>query len=100
VFEAAVGQVQERVQASVRDFEMATDKAQVRAGGALAQAVRDLGLPMRQEVRKMLDEFRSVGRQDQTGKGDSRGERRWFSIALAFALALLGFGVWARRQLR
>ncbi len=31
VFEQAVGQVLERVQASVRDFETATDKVQVRA---------------------------------------------------------------------
>ena len=52
VFEQAVAQVLERVQASVRDFETAADKVQVRAGGALAQEVRDCGLAMRQEVGK------------------------------------------------
>ncbi len=33
VFEQAVAQVLERVQSSVRDFEAAADKVQVRAGG-------------------------------------------------------------------
>lgn len=41
VFEAAVAQVLDCIHAAVRDFEMAADKVQVRAGGALAQEVRD-----------------------------------------------------------
>ena len=41
VFEQAVAQVLDRVQSSVRDFEAASEKVQVRAGGVLAQEVRD-----------------------------------------------------------
>ena len=57
VFEQSIAQVLERVQASVRDFETAADKVQVRAGGALAQEVRDWGLAMRQEVGPAEDDL-------------------------------------------
>jgi hypothetical protein len=52
IFEQSIAQVLERVQASVRDFEAAADKGRVRAGGALAQEIRDCGLELRQEVGK------------------------------------------------
>ena len=53
VFEQAVGQVLERVQASVKDFEIAADKVQIRAGDALAQEVPGCGLAMKQEVEAL-----------------------------------------------
>jgi hypothetical protein len=99
VFEAAVAQVLERMQAAVRDFEAAADKVQVRAGGALAQEVRESGLAMRQEVAKLLEGLR----RSQTGKGGmnrSRGEQTWFVTGLALALALFAFGVWVGARLR
>ena len=52
VLEHAVTQVLERVQSAVRDFDAAADKVQVRAGGVLAQEVRDCGLAMREEFAK------------------------------------------------
>jgi hypothetical protein len=100
VFEQAIAQILERVQASVRDFEMAADKVQVRAGGALAQEVRDCGLAMRQEVGKAFEDFRRVGPECQTGKGGANRSHKWFVTSLAVALALFAFGIWAGARLR
>ena len=103
VFEAAVAQVLEQVQAAVRDFEAAADKVQVRAGGALAQEVRESGIAMRQEVAKMLEEFRRAGllkRTDNEYKNRQRGERKWLAIGLVVALALFVVGIWVGLRLR
>ena len=96
VFEQAVGQVLERVQASVRDFETAAEKVQVRAGGALAQEVRDCGLTVRKEVGNALEDFR---RRAGTGSNASDrratlGEQRWFVIGMVLSLALFAVGIW------
>jgi hypothetical protein len=103
VFEAAVAQVLERVQAAVADFEAAAGKVQVRAGGALAQEVRESGIAMRQEVAKMLEEFRRAGLPRRTGneyKNRQRGERKWLAIGLVVALALFVVGIWVGLRLR
>ena len=42
---------------------------QVRAGGVLAQEVRDCGLAMRQEVGKAFGDFRRVGPNSQANLG-------------------------------
>jgi hypothetical protein len=89
VFEAAVAKVLERMQAAVRDFEAASEKVQVRAGGALAQEVRESGVVMRQEVAKLMDEFRRGLRPRQQSR-----EKLWFIVGLAVALALFTFGIW------
>src|SRR5438270_1871121 len=52
VFEQAVAQVLDRVQSAVRDFVTATEKVQVRAGGVLAQEVRDCAVILRDEIVK------------------------------------------------
>ena len=82
VFEAAVAQVIERMQAAVRDFEAAAEKVQVRAGGALAQEVRESGVVMRQEVAKLMEDHHRRARAEgyrQNNRG--RGERKWFASA-------------------
>lgn len=97
VFEQAVGQVLERVQASVRDFETAADKVQVRAGSALAQEVRDCGSAMREEFGKAFQDFRRLGPNSQTDGGAARpspGEQKWLAIGLALALSLFCLGIW------
>jgi hypothetical protein len=102
VFEQAVGQVLERVQASVRDFETATDKVQVRAGGALAQEVRDCAVAMRQEVEKAFEDFRRAGTNTQThaaGIPSTRGGQKWIVLGLALALSLFGLGIWVGARL-
>jgi hypothetical protein len=103
VFEQAVGQVLERVQESVRDFETAADKVQVRAGGALAQEVRDCGLAMRQEVEKAIEDFRPAGAKtpkDAAGVLANGGGHKWIVLGLALALSLFGLGIWVGVRLR
>lgn len=103
VLEQAIAQVLERVQESVRDFEAAADRVQVRAGGALAQEVRDCGVAMRQEVGKAFEGIRRGVPPSQTGNADrylAPGERRWFVSGLVLALALFGIGVWVGIALR
>ena len=97
VFEQAVGQVLERVQASVKDFEIAADKVQIRAGGALAQEVRDCGLAMKQEVGKALEEFHRVVPNHHTEAGGGRQTQlaeKWLVVGLALAMAVFCLGFW------
>jgi hypothetical protein len=101
VFEAAVAQVIERMQAAVRDFEAAGEKVQVRAGGALAQEVRKSGVVMRQEVAKLMEDLRRGSGPrplDLEGRWLSR-EKQWFTLGLAAALALLILGIWVGTRL-
>jgi hypothetical protein len=97
VFEQAVGLALERVQASVRDFETAADKVQVRAGGALAQEIRDCGFELRQEIGKVFEDFPRVEPKNQNINGGclSCTARKWLVVGLAIALSLfcLGIGV-------
>lgn len=102
VFEAAVAKVLERMQAAVRDFEAAGEKVQVRAGGALAQEVRESGAAMRQEVATLMEEFRRGPgtRQPDIERGRAlSGEKQWFTLGLAAAIALLIVGIWVGTRL-
>lgn len=102
VFEQAIAQVLERVQGSVREFETAADKVQVRAGGALAQEVRDCGLAMKQEVGKALEEFQRVVPTRQTVANRSRptlSEQKWLVVGLALAIAVFCLGLWMGARL-
>ncbi len=102
VFEQAVAQVLERVQMAVRDFETAADKVQVRAGGVLAQEVRDCGLAMRQEVEKACDDLRRGSRKIRSDHDAGPKLRTWkcFVAGLAVALAVFGVGIWVGARLR
>jgi hypothetical protein len=102
VFEQAVSQVLERIQASVRDFETAADKVQVRAGGALAQEIRHCGLELRQEVGKVFEDFSRVepNGQDINSGFLTRADRKWLVMGLAIALLLFCLGVWVGTRLR
>jgi len=102
VFEQAVGQVLERVQESVRDFETAADKVQVRAGAALAQEVRDCGEAIKQEAEKALEEVRRVGTRrsaDGAGVPSTSATQKWIVLGLALAISLFGLGVWVGARL-
>ncbi len=102
VFEQAVAQVLERVQESVRDFETAADKVQVRAGAALAQEVRDCGEAMKQEAEKALEEFRRVGTRrwaDSAEVPSTSAEQKWIVLGFALAISLFGLGVWVGARL-
>jgi hypothetical protein len=71
VFEQAVAQVLERMQSSVRDFETATEKVQVRAGAVLAKEVRNCGAMFRQQFDQALEGSSRSGSATRTSK---RGE--------------------------
>ncbi|MDQ1474639.1 MAG: hypothetical protein QOJ99_6119 [Bryobacterales bacterium] len=95
VFEQAVNQVLQQMQAAARDFEVAVDKVQIRAGGILAQEVRDCGVAMREEFAKT-----SVAHQPVCSTGDMRPKTvaGWFVIVSSLALALFSFGAWVGRS--
>ena len=96
VFEQAVAQVLERVQLAVRDFEAATEKVQVRAGGILAQEVRDCGLAMRQQIAIALEESLDT-RRLKCGDGVPR---KWLFVGCVVARGLFALGMWVGTTLR
>ena len=101
VFEQAVAQVLERVQSAVRDFEAAADKVQVRAGGVLAQEVRECGAAFRQQFDQALEESQSLrfGHANFESAGDPPS---WYAAlgAITFALVLFAVGIWVGRTFR
>ena len=101
IFEQAVGQVLERVQASVREFETAADKVQVRAGGALAQEIRDCGVELRQELGKVFVDFRRTDANSGylDGVGRIHSGQKWLVVGLALALFLFSLGIWIGARL-
>lgn len=101
VFEQAVAQVLDRVQSSVRDFEAATEKVQVRAGGVLAQEVRDCAVMLRDEIAKAAN----AGPDARTLRAQSAStaavqKSAWLVAGLALAFLLFAFGVWLGTRLR
>lgn len=101
VFEHAVAQVLERMQSSVRDFEAATEKVQIRAGAVLAQEVRDCGVAFRQQFGQALEESSRCGAATRNSK---RGETlpNWYAAlgATILALVLFAVGIWVGRTFR
>lgn len=96
VFEQAVAQVLDRVQMAVRDFEAAAEKVQVRAGGVLAQEVRDCCAALRLEIEKAAEHPSLNGRNGHVGPDtiSPAAKTRWLIIGFALALLFVGLGVW------
>jgi CHASE3 domain sensor protein len=96
VFEQAVAQVLDRVQSAVRDFEAATEKVQVRAGGVLAQEVRDCAMTLREEFVKAAGQSGSYVRDAQALNCHVAAPSKlaWLFAGLALASVLVGIGVW------
>jgi hypothetical protein len=102
VFEQAVAQVLDRVQSAVRDFEVATEKVQVRAGGVLAQEVRDCTATLREETASIVRHV-AIGcsnRQSPENSVSRLVQTVWLVAGLVLALALFGFGLWLGARLR
>jgi hypothetical protein len=102
VFEQAVAHVLDRVQSAVRDFEAATEKVQVRAGGVLAQEVRDCAVVLRDEIAKAASNFGSDGK-NPGGRStliDSVSKQAWVVVGFALAFMSLLFGVWLGIRIR
>jgi hypothetical protein len=103
IFEQAIAQVLERVEAAVKDFETAAERVQVRAGVALAQEVRACGVVMRQEVEKAFEPLGWGGKSSLTnadGAPSTRERQKWVVVGLALALCLFGLGVWVGARSR
>src|SRR4051794_24495608 len=102
VFEQAVAQVLDRVQSAVRDFETATEKVQVRAGGVLAQEVRECAATLREEIIKVVGRVdSSVSKNPASTDPDSPVARTvWLVAGLSLALMLFAFGVWLGTRVR
>ena len=101
VFEQAVAQVLDRVQSAVRDFETAAEKVQVRAGGVLAQEVRECAAILREEIVKVAGNIASSARKCGADQFDRPvAESAWFVAGLGLALVLFAFGVWLGTRLR
>lgn len=103
VFEQAIGQILDRVQVAIRDFECASEKVQVRAGSALAQEIRQFALTLRDEVTKATGRSQLTS-DDRLSSGDGRPTAaltpwKWFVAGLAVGLALVGLGIWAGSHL-
>lgn len=103
VFEQAVGQVLDRVQLAVRDFEVAADKVQVRAGSVLAQEIRHCAMAIRKEASSVVGQ--SQRNWDCLSSiGDARPAStwisgKWFVAGLSVALLLVSLGIWVGGQL-
>ena len=102
VFEQAVAHVLDRVQSAVQDFEAATEKVQVRAGGVLAQEVRDSVVVLRDEIAKAASKFSSDARTIRAKRTSiiDVPKPAWLVACLALALMLFALGVWMGTRLR
>ena len=102
VFEQAVAEVLDRVQSAARDFEVATEKVQVRAGGVLAQEVRDCAVVLRDEIAKATGSVGSDARivRAQGTSIAAAPKSAWLVAGLALALTMLAIGMWLGARLR
>lgn len=103
VFDQSVSVVVDRVKSAVRELEQAADKVQARAGIVLAQEVRDCVASLR---REMLKDMQGASTR-RHAESDALGEllsimyvRKWFAVALVFAVGLFSAGVWLGACLR
>ena len=103
VFEQSVSVVVDRVASAVRELDQAAGKVQARAGIVLAQEVRDCVASLR---REMLKDMQGASTR-RHAESDALGEllsimyvRKWFAVALVFAVGLFSAGVWLGACLR
>jgi hypothetical protein len=101
VFEHAVAQVLERMQSSVRDFEAATEKVQVRAGAVLAQEVRNCAVTFKQQLDQALERLSRSGSARRTWKSGEVLPDWYVALgAITFALVIFAAGIWVGRTFR
>ena len=97
VFEQAVTEVLDKVTSATREFNQAADKVQVRAGGVLAQEVRDAVATIRSEL--------ASGPRPATATvlpktAASSAETKWLALGVSSGAVLFALGVWVDMLLR
>lgn len=90
IFDQAVAEVLERMQSSIRDFEAATEKVQIRAGAILAQEVRECGLALRQRCRQTLEQAAGPRSESQVSR-HPKVRPKWNSTPAVIVIGLMLF---------
>ena len=98
VFEQAVGEVLEKVTSATREFNQAADKVQVRAGGVLAQEVRDAIAAIRRELVSGPKMPATATVLPKTAAISA--ETKWLALGVSSGTVLFALGVWVGVLLR
>jgi hypothetical protein len=100
VFEQAVAEVLEKVTSATREFNQAADKVQVRAGGVLAQEVRDAVAAIRRELVSGSSSGSPATTTALPKAVTSSGETKWLALGVSSGSVLFALGVWLGTLLR
>ena len=103
VLEQSANEIVEEVRSATREFEQAAESVQLRAGGILAQRVRDCVGVLRQEIAKDIGNASTPGRTSigDVGRADERpAVQRWIAIGLLSGAVLFGCGILLGTMLR
>ena len=103
VLEQTANEIIEGLRSATREFEQAAESVQLRAGGLLAQRVRDCVAVLRQEIAKDIGNASTQSRErlEREGRLHERPvAQRWVAIGLLSATVLFGCGVWLGTLLR
>jgi hypothetical protein len=98
IFEQAVAEVLENMTSATREFNQAADKVQVRAGGVLAQEVRDAVASIRREVASGADLPATATVLPKTAA--SSAETKWLALGVSSGAVLFALGVWIGMLMR
>jgi hypothetical protein len=103
VLEQAVTEILEEVRAATREFELAARGLQARAGGVLAQEVREYAAGIKQQLATEIDAAGVRAREIVAAVSHSHAKsafRTWVAAGLLSAVLLFGCGVWLGVLLR
>lgn len=93
VFEQAIAEVLGKVTSAAHDFDQAASKVQTRAGGILAQEVRDAVTAIRNELKQ-----RTTATLAQSGLNCA--QPKWLLLGAVSGVLLFAVGLWTGTMLR
>ena len=93
VFEQAIAEVLAQVTSAARDFDQAANKVQMRAGGILAQEVRDAVTAIRNELKQ-----KTTATLAQSGLTCT--QPKWLLSGAVSGVLLFAAGLWTGMMLR
>ncbi len=98
VFEQAVAEVLEKVTSATREFNQAADKVQVRAGGVLAQEVRDAVAAIRRDLASGPPVPATATALPKTATRSA--ETKWLVLGVSSGAVLFALGLWIGMLMR